>query len=165
MHLPTAAVTVVRRDSHIKQIYAALRCFMTDLWEHAGGECAASTDFELQFKLDDVTASGHQYRTQPRCLHLVGGRGARICLVHSPKGDMFFEDNPQVRERGHGCWSRVLCRAVSCCVGCQTLRAEQQQEQKSRRQLPAFCAQRFGARCCFMLLLLAGYGHTAALGP
>lgn len=85
------------RDSHIKQIYAAMRCFMTDVWQHSGGECAASSITDLQFQLDDVTASGHQYRTAPRCLHLLGGSGARICLVHSPKGDMFFGDNPQVR--------------------------------------------------------------------
>lgn len=101
----------VCRDSHIKQIYAALRCFMTDLWTHAGGECAASPDSDLQFKLDDVTASGHQYRTQPRCLHLVGGSGARICLVHSPKGDMFFGNNPQVM-----CTRLLWFCAVSCCL-------------------------------------------------
>lgn len=103
----------VCRDSHIKQIYAALRCFMTDLWAHDGGECAASPDTALQFKLDDVTASGHQYRTQPRCLHLVGGSGSRICLVHSPKGDMFFGDNPQVICDLHICAGLVLlCRAM-----------------------------------------------------
>lgn len=86
------------RDSHIKQIYAAMRCFMSDFWQHAEGECAASSTKALQAQLDDVTAEGHQYRTAPRCLHLIGGTGARICLVHSPKGDMFFSDNPQV------CW-------------------------------------------------------------
>jgi hypothetical protein len=69
---------------------------MTDLWQHAAGECAASSNTDLQKHLDDVTASGHPYRTAPRCLHLVGGSGARICLVHSPKGDMFFDANPEV---------------------------------------------------------------------
>lgn len=85
------------RDSHIKQIYAAMRCFMTDAFDHSGGECAASSDAALQKRLDDVTASRQQYRTAPKCLHLKGSSGARICMVHSPKGDMFFDDNPEVR--------------------------------------------------------------------
>lgn len=93
----TASQLLVHRDSHIKQIYAALRCFMTDFWAHSQGECAASPEEALQFQLDDVTAAEQPYRTPPRCLHLKGGSGARICLVHSPKGDMFLDGNPEVR--------------------------------------------------------------------
>lgn len=96
MCIPTVLLHAWCRDSHIKQIYAALRCFMTDFWRHSQGECAASATEALQFELDDVTAAGHPYRTPPRCLHLIGDSGARICLVHSPKGDMFFGGNPEV---------------------------------------------------------------------
>lgn len=39
-------------DSHVKGLYYTLRCFMMDLWEHAQGECAASSDAALQTQLE-----------------------------------------------------------------------------------------------------------------
>jgi hypothetical protein len=40
------------RDSHIKGLYYTLRCFMMDLWDHDQGECAASSDEQLQTQLE-----------------------------------------------------------------------------------------------------------------
>jgi hypothetical protein len=55
-------------DSHVKGLYYTLRCFMMDLWEHAQGECAASSDTELQTKLEltslQVRHSGYCRREQ-----------------------------------------------------------------------------------------------------
>jgi hypothetical protein len=39
-------------DSHVKGLYYTLRCFMMDLWDHAQGECAASSDAALQTQLE-----------------------------------------------------------------------------------------------------------------
>jgi hypothetical protein len=42
-------------------LYYTLRCFTMDFWDHAQGECAASSDAELQTQLElasaQVTAS------------------------------------------------------------------------------------------------------------
>jgi hypothetical protein len=35
-------------DSHIKQLYAAVRCLLADMWDHSQGECAASPSQALQ---------------------------------------------------------------------------------------------------------------------
>jgi hypothetical protein len=46
------AGAAVRSDSHVKGLYYTLRCFMMDLWDHAQGECAASSDAALQTQLE-----------------------------------------------------------------------------------------------------------------
>jgi hypothetical protein len=37
-------------------LYYTLRCFMMDFWDHSQGECAASSDTELQTKLELASA-------------------------------------------------------------------------------------------------------------
>ncbi|KAF8056213.1 lysA [Scenedesmus sp. PABB004] len=90
-------------DSHVKGLYASLRCFAFDLWDQAVGECDASADAGLQKQLELVTAQarraaaaagGHPYNTPPSCLHMRGSRG-RICLVHSPIGDYHVSADSQ----------------------------------------------------------------------
>jgi hypothetical protein len=49
--------------------------------------------------LDDVSARDHIYRTAPRCFHLLNANGARVCLVHSPKGDKFFVQPPRDQQQ------------------------------------------------------------------
>jgi hypothetical protein len=64
-----------------------------DLWDHEMGECAASAQPELQAALEAAGARGHPYNTPPRCLHLHGG--GRVCLVHSPLGDLLTTGDVQ----------------------------------------------------------------------
>ncbi|KAF6253109.1 hypothetical protein COO60DRAFT_466846 [Scenedesmus sp. NREL 46B-D3] len=78
-------------DSHVKGLYYTLRCFMMDLWDHAQGECAASSNATLQTQLERTSLQGHPYNTPPRCLHIKGS-GGRFCLVHSPIGNYLVTD-------------------------------------------------------------------------
>ncbi|WIA16302.1 hypothetical protein OEZ85_013003 [Tetradesmus obliquus] len=79
-------------DSHTKNTFTALRCFMLDFWDHSQGECQASSIALLQQQLEKAALRGHIYNTPPRCLHLIGG--GRICLVHSPMGTTLLNDDP-----------------------------------------------------------------------
>jgi hypothetical protein len=56
-------------------LYYSLRCFMMDLWDHAQGECAASSDAELQTQLELTSlqvcgrsVSGRSGLTQQKCI-------------------------------------------------------------------------------------------------
>eukprot|EP00775_Hariotina_reticulata_P002003 gene2003-2325_t len=78
-------------DSHTKGFYAALRCLLLDFWDHSQGECAASSDADLQHQLELAALNGQIYNTPPRCLHTKGN--GRVCLIHSPRGDKLVSEN------------------------------------------------------------------------
>ncbi|KAF8065611.1 hypothetical protein HT031_003212 [Scenedesmus sp. PABB004] len=80
-------------DSHTKNLFSALRCFLFDFWSPEQGECAASADAAQQAALERAALRGHIYNTPPRCLHLFSG--ARVCLLHSPMGTTLLTDDPQ----------------------------------------------------------------------
>lgn len=92
--LPPRMPAVLCSDSHVKSLFYSLTCVMQDLWQHSLGECAASANTTLQKQMELVSLRGHPYNTPPRCLHLKGSRG-RICLVHSPMGDLYVSSDPQ----------------------------------------------------------------------
>lgn len=85
-------------DSHTKNFYPAMRCFMLDFFQHSVGECAATTDAALQEQLQRVALYPPKQKSlkatsPPRCVALVGG--GRICMVQAVRGEQLVSDNPQ----------------------------------------------------------------------
>jgi hypothetical protein len=99
-------------DSHTKNTFSALRCFMLDFWDHNQGECQASSIQLLQQQLEKAALRGHIYNTPPRCLHLIGG--GRICLVHSPIGTTLLNSDPYVSSGRIWWWWRQQLQIGRC---------------------------------------------------
>ncbi|WIA34853.1 hypothetical protein OEZ86_013151 [Tetradesmus obliquus] len=86
-------------DSMMRNIYYALRCFMTDFWDHSVGECAASPNTALLKEIfqaadtNQTSVMGHHAITDmPGCVHLLAG--GRICWVNSVRGEEFAASTP-----------------------------------------------------------------------
>lgn len=84
----------------MKSTYTAIRCIMMDFWDHAQGECAATSDPELQLQLHKAELYAPRKLplsqiTEPRCIHLIGG--GRICFLHAVRGEVLVSGDRQVR--------------------------------------------------------------------
>lgn len=78
-------------DSHTKQLFKSLTCFMYDFWD--GRDCKVSPDDYLVKQLDTLP----MMPGESKCLHLLGE--TRICRVGSVLGSSLL-NNPAVRWRG-----------------------------------------------------------------
>ncbi|KIY98626.1 hypothetical protein MNEG_9339 [Monoraphidium neglectum] len=78
-------------DSHSKQLFKALQCFLIDFWD--GRECKASGDDNLVKQLDALPLRPGE----SRCIHLFGN--GRVCFVHVVLGTSLL-NNPQVASNG-----------------------------------------------------------------
>jgi hypothetical protein len=90
-----------RRDSHTKQLFKALQCFMFDVWD--GHLCRVTSDMGLVQQLDDLP----WFSGGSMCLHLVGN--TRICRSVAVLGSSLL-NNPQAS------W-RLLSRPAHQCDG------------------------------------------------
>lgn len=100
----------LRSDSHSKGFFAALRCLFIDFFSNDQPECAASSNIEQQQALELASLRGHIYNSQPRCVLLRDS--ARICLVHSPMGNLLASNDTKVRWRWT-CAHTQACRQLS----------------------------------------------------
>jgi hypothetical protein len=85
----------------MRNIYYALRCFMTDFWDHSLGECAATPNTTLLKEIfqaadtNHTSVMGHHALTDmPGCVHLLAG--GRICWINSVRGEEFAASKPGV---------------------------------------------------------------------
>ena len=79
-------------DSHSKQLYRALQCFLIDFWP-GQAECAVSASRGDVARLDDLpTRPG-----ETKCFNVLGG--GRVCQVHNVLGDSLL-DNKNVSDGG-----------------------------------------------------------------
>ncbi|GBF96537.1 hypothetical protein Rsub_09120 [Raphidocelis subcapitata] len=79
-------------DSHGKQLFRALQCFMVDMWP-GQTECKVSNSTELVARLDKLP----MMPGESKCIHLLGN--GRVCYVGVVLGTSLL-DNPQVAENG-----------------------------------------------------------------
>lgn len=77
-------------DSHMKNLYWAMRCFFLDFWDTEAGECAAVPSADGQHDLHAAALYTPRHKsldeiTEPRCIHLIAG--GRICFLHVVRGE------------------------------------------------------------------------------
>jgi len=78
-------------DSHTKQLFKALQCFLIDFWDQQ--ECLVSPNATLERALDKLPAAPGE----SKCIHLLGD--GRVCIVGAVLGTSLL-DNPQVAGGG-----------------------------------------------------------------
>jgi hypothetical protein len=78
----------LRSDSHQKQLFASLQCFLLDFYD--GKECKVSADPAVVQQVNTLPVMPGQ----SKCIHLMGG--TRICFVHVVMGTSLV-NNPEVR--------------------------------------------------------------------
>ncbi|KAI8468653.1 MAG: hypothetical protein J3K34DRAFT_426509 [Monoraphidium minutum] len=78
-------------DSHTKQLFKAMQCFLIDFWDQA--ECAASPEDWVNAGLNALPVK----KGESKCIHLMGE--GRICYVGAVLGTSLLE-NPQVAGGG-----------------------------------------------------------------
>lgn len=80
-------------DSHAKQLYRALQCFLLDFWDHK--ECEAGTDASAVQQLYNLPRAPGQ----SQCFNLLGAAGGRVCIVHAVLGTSLL-GNPSLPAGG-----------------------------------------------------------------
>lgn len=76
-----------RSDSHTKQLFKSLQCFLYDFWD--GRECKVTPDEALVAQLDAMP----MMHGETKCMHLAGD--TRVCRIGAVLGSSLVA-NPQV---------------------------------------------------------------------